>query len=354
MVNVLGSDFLRIEAEDYKAGTNGVEYLDTTANNAGGEYRGDDVDIEITGDDGGGYNIGYIAADEYLTYELEVTEANTYDITLRLASAKTKNKKVNITIGAQTFELTVSGSTGGWQSYQDFTITDVTLNPGAQDIQVAFPDGKVNFNYIDIVKQGEPTPDTTAPTATLQTPSLMLLPGSTEAAQFVVEYGDDVAVDVGSLDSQDLVVTGPFGVQSITFVSADVNSNGAVRQATYSIAAPAGGWDPTDSGSYSVAVVSNEVSDTSSNAVAAGSLGNIALAVEEPAPDTTAPTAALQTASLNLPESGSDNAVFVVEYSDDTAVDVSSLDSQDLVVTGPDGAQAVTFVGVDVSSDGAV
>ncbi|MBE9080052.1 DUF4347 domain-containing protein, partial [Romeria aff. gracilis LEGE 07310] len=41
---------IRIEAEDYLAGTNGVEYFDKSAGNNGNAYRTDDVDIEVTGD----------------------------------------------------------------------------------------------------------------------------------------------------------------------------------------------------------------------------------------------------------------------------------------------------------------
>ncbi|NBD17756.1 MAG: hypothetical protein GVY04_16965 [Cyanobacteria bacterium] len=44
------TESIRIEAEDYKVGTNGTEYFDTTAGNTGGAYRTDDVDIEVTGD----------------------------------------------------------------------------------------------------------------------------------------------------------------------------------------------------------------------------------------------------------------------------------------------------------------
>ncbi|MEL7227480.1 MAG: carbohydrate-binding domain-containing protein, partial [Cyanobacteria bacterium J06576_12] len=341
---------LRIEAEDYKAGTNGVEYFDTTAGNGGGEYRNDDVDIEVTSDAGGGFNIGYMAAGEYLTYEANLASTGTYDVTLRLASAKSKKKKVNVTVDGQTYTLTVPGATGGWQSYQDFTISDVALSAGVQEIQVAFPNGKLNFNYIDIVPQGVAGPDTTVPTASLQTTSLTLPVESTDDAEFVVEYSDDVALNVSSLGNQDLVVTGPFGVQSVTFAGINVDSNGAVRQATYAIAAPAGGWDPTDAGSYSVALVDSEVTDTSDNAVAAGSLGSIAITVEEPTPDDVGPVATLETSSLTLPADSTSNATFVVQYSDETAVDIGSLDSQDLVVTGPDGTQTVAFIGVDINS----
>src|SRR5262245_20799614 len=54
----------RIEAEDFDAGPNGSAYFDTTAGNAGGEYRNTDVDIQSCAE--GGYNIGWSRAGEWL------------------------------------------------------------------------------------------------------------------------------------------------------------------------------------------------------------------------------------------------------------------------------------------------
>uniref|UniRef100_A0ACD5GNU3 Uncharacterized protein n=1 Tax=Desertifilum tharense IPPAS B-1220 TaxID=1781255 RepID=A0ACD5GNU3_9CYAN len=55
---ILGTP-IRIEAENYKSGGTGVGYYDTTNVNQGGQYRFDHVDIEITTDVGGGYNVGW-------------------------------------------------------------------------------------------------------------------------------------------------------------------------------------------------------------------------------------------------------------------------------------------------------
>ena len=52
---------IRIEAEDYRAGTNGAEFFDSTTGNIGGAYRPDEpVDIQSTKDTGGGFNVGWI------------------------------------------------------------------------------------------------------------------------------------------------------------------------------------------------------------------------------------------------------------------------------------------------------
>ncbi|MEO2025088.1 MAG: G8 domain-containing protein [Fuerstiella sp.] len=81
------SDGTRIQAEDFDNGVNGIAYVDTTAGNAGGQYRtGEDVDIEATADAGGGHNVTSIADGESLEYTADVT-AGLFDIDVRVAAA---------------------------------------------------------------------------------------------------------------------------------------------------------------------------------------------------------------------------------------------------------------------------
>src|SRR4029079_14056714 len=53
-----------IQAEDFDDGANGVAYRDNSAANSGGQYRTSDVDIEVTSDTNGGYDVGWTAAGE--------------------------------------------------------------------------------------------------------------------------------------------------------------------------------------------------------------------------------------------------------------------------------------------------
>ena len=69
-----------VQAEDY------ITYFDTTTSNEGGaSYRNDAVDIEVTTDAGGGYNIGYTQPTEWLEYSVTLSEG-TYAISTRVAS----------------------------------------------------------------------------------------------------------------------------------------------------------------------------------------------------------------------------------------------------------------------------
>ena len=62
-----------VDAALFDHGGAGVAYSDTTAGNAGGAFRATDVDLEASA--GGGYNVGWTAAGEWLVYTVNVTAA---------------------------------------------------------------------------------------------------------------------------------------------------------------------------------------------------------------------------------------------------------------------------------------
>ena len=68
-----------IEADHYKVGGEGVGYHDTTSGNDGGQFRFDNVDIQVTTDVGGGYNVGWIDPGEWLAFTVEVAQSGRYD-----------------------------------------------------------------------------------------------------------------------------------------------------------------------------------------------------------------------------------------------------------------------------------
>ena len=146
---------IRIEAEDYKAGTNGVEYFDSTEGNSGNasEFT-DDVDVEITSDTGGGFHIGYITKGEYLTYDVSIPEDGVYDIVFRVATPNTKSSEIEATIGGQSYTVSFS-NTGGWQSFQNIVLSNVTLSAGSQELRLESTQFRgFNLNYIEFRPAG--------------------------------------------------------------------------------------------------------------------------------------------------------------------------------------------------------
>src|SRR5437868_8605 len=73
-----------IKAENFDQGGEGIAYHDTTSGNLGGQYRATDVDIEASSL--GGYDVGWIATGEWLSYSVNVAAAGAYIIRLQVAS----------------------------------------------------------------------------------------------------------------------------------------------------------------------------------------------------------------------------------------------------------------------------
>src|SRR5205085_3591368 len=133
-------------------------YHDIRRGNDGGQYRATDVDIEATTDTGGGYNVGWIDAGEWLEYTVSVASAGSYNINMRVASCCSggsfhiEMNNVNVT-GTQSF-----ASTGGWQTWITKTVSNVSLSAGQQVMRLVMETGGWNVNYISIVQAGGAPP----------------------------------------------------------------------------------------------------------------------------------------------------------------------------------------------------
>ena len=136
-----GGSSLTIQAEDY------TNAYDTTAGNTGGVYRSDDVDIEATSDNGGGYNVGWTAAGEWLEYTVNLS-ADTYTVSSRVAS-ETGGATFTIDLnGSEIVGTQNVGATGGWQSWTTLTSWPIPLPAGQHTVRVNIHGGEFNLNWI--------------------------------------------------------------------------------------------------------------------------------------------------------------------------------------------------------------
>jgi endonuclease/exonuclease/phosphatase family metal-dependent hydrolase len=127
----------RIEGEKFDDGGEGVAYHDTTAGNSGGQFRSTDVDIEGTTDTGGGYDVGWLPATEWLKFTVNVASTGSYTLNARVAD-----------IGAGgSFHVEVDGNnvtgslavpdTGDWQSWTTVSRSGISLTAGQHVITFA-------------------------------------------------------------------------------------------------------------------------------------------------------------------------------------------------------------------------
>jgi hypothetical protein len=98
-------------------------------------------------------------------------------------------------------------------------------------------------------------------------------------------------VRLNSLDSFDVLVTGPNGFSNLVeFVGADLPADGSPLTATYSIPAPGGSWEAAANGVYQVLLMENEVEDTFNNAIPQTALGSFSVAISTITPGVLAVT----------------------------------------------------------------
>jgi len=147
--NNLLSGTLRIEAENFDNGGQGIAYCNTNGSNAGGKYRTNEtVGIETTSDTGGGYDVSWTMAGDWLEYTMKIPQAGTYN--LRLREAGTSSGRVQVLAGGAdlTGEWTLP-NTGGAQIWRTVT-NSVFLTPGRQKLHINVLAGGFNLNWIEL------------------------------------------------------------------------------------------------------------------------------------------------------------------------------------------------------------
>ena len=143
----------RIEAEEYDLGGEGLGYheANTNGNEGGAPFRNDEVDIEVTGDDHGGYNIAYVIEGEWLAYTVEVMSSGVYNLNLRMA-ADGAGKTLHVEIdGVDVTGPVQVPNTGGWQTWETVTVSDVSLTAGEHVMRIVFGSSYMNLNYMEFV-----------------------------------------------------------------------------------------------------------------------------------------------------------------------------------------------------------
>lgn len=141
----------RIQAENFDRGGEGIAYHMETSGNQGGQYRDEDVNIELSTDHGGGYNVVGLEADEWLEYSVNVKQQGRYDLEIR-AAAQTEDCSLHL-------ELNQTDLTGIMdvpneeerQPWHTLKLKNILLKAGEQVLKVQIDSGKIDINYIDFL-----------------------------------------------------------------------------------------------------------------------------------------------------------------------------------------------------------
>jgi hypothetical protein len=112
---------------------------------------------------GGGCNIGWTQAGEWLEYDVSVSAAASFDLIARLASGTT-GKTVHVEVDGKNVTGTMTSPSGGWQAFADVVTRNVPMTAGNHTLRLVMDTGSVNINYLDVqpsaaVPDAGPSPD---------------------------------------------------------------------------------------------------------------------------------------------------------------------------------------------------
>ena len=186
-----------IRAENFDDGGPGDAFFDTTPGNAGGAYRATDVDLQPA--TGGGFNVGWVEAGEWLNYTVDVATTGAYTVSFRVACPGPGGRfHLEMNGTNVTGPLTVP-NTGSWQIWRTVTAS-VSLTAGRHVARLVFDargtGGVGNFGAFEFAAAGEtPGPYSGTPAA---------IPGVIEAVNFdrggaSIAYFDTTAGNAGGV-----------------------------------------------------------------------------------------------------------------------------------------------------------
>ncbi|MGV9915606.1 DUF5010 domain-containing protein, partial [Streptomyces tendae] len=148
---------LRVEAETADAHSGA-----TPGNN--GVYRGGDLDVEPTGDTGGGWNVGDIAPGQTLTWRSEPMQG-TVKLSARLATPN-DGATVRFVVDGVAGPTVNVPNTGDWQKYTTVDAGTFQFRAGTHhEVRLEFPAGALNANHWTATTLSPPvTPAPVGPT----------------------------------------------------------------------------------------------------------------------------------------------------------------------------------------------
>ncbi len=112
------------------------------------------VDKEATTDAGGGMNVGWIDAGDWMSYDntfVSIPETGTYIIEYRVASAVGGGSLAFEEAGGPAYASLAIPNTGGWQTWTSVK-SNVTLNAGTHKFGIKANAGGWNLNWFRIIK----------------------------------------------------------------------------------------------------------------------------------------------------------------------------------------------------------
>jgi hypothetical protein len=112
------------------------------------------VQTQPTTDTGGGSNVGYIDANDWMTYNINVSESAAYSISYRFAAQSASKNMILKDADENLIASTTMPATGGWQTWQTAVSAPFNLSQGVHTIKLTTTTGGLNLNWFEFKKTG--------------------------------------------------------------------------------------------------------------------------------------------------------------------------------------------------------
>ncbi|HYE08388.1 MAG TPA: RICIN domain-containing protein [Planctomycetota bacterium] len=139
----------RVQAEDFDEGGEGIAYHDATATNSGRGYRATGVDIRACTDAGGGWQVGWFGAGEWLSYTIEAATAGSFAIEARVASSSGATIRIAID-GIDVVQGLRFAGTGGADTWRTIAAPAVAVGAGRHVVRLTCEAGWLDLNWIAV------------------------------------------------------------------------------------------------------------------------------------------------------------------------------------------------------------
>jgi hypothetical protein len=167
------------------------------------------VQTETTTDPtGGGLDVGWIDAGDWMSYNVTIPTAGTYRVIYRVASPNTNmTLRLEKDAGSTQLGTVTIPNTGGWQNWTNVAI-NVTLPAGSYAIGLATATGGFNINYFTITNNLSARIDTkvvAAPVASNEERSFVLSPNPVKDHLFIANAGNVKSVKIFNIQGQQMI-----------------------------------------------------------------------------------------------------------------------------------------------------
>lgn len=147
------------------------------------------IQTEGTADSGGGTNVGWIDAGDWLEYRVTAASSLTFSFQYRVAALNTAGA-MDLVIDGMNYGTTTVPVTGGWQTWTTISGSSAGLGAGNHTIRLNIVTGGFNINWIEIMggANNTPTRTPTPPATSTSTATSTLPPATTPTATVITTY----------------------------------------------------------------------------------------------------------------------------------------------------------------------